>query len=110
MASSGAVWTLDSHTAWCVKSVVFTMGTGNGQMKLYLVNSAFEVSPYGWLEVIEPDGFGGQPTYTADLNSIALPNGYDNIPPGTQIQFKINCTSGPCSGSVKITYGPVAIP
>jgi hypothetical protein len=108
MSASGngtATWQLDGHTAWCVKQIVFTKGNGSGTLKIYLVNSAFDVSPYGWAEVLQPQGFGGSSTYTWDF-SIPLPQGYDNIPPNTTIQFK----SGGASGSVKITYAEVHVP
>jgi hypothetical protein len=96
---------LNAHTAWCVKDVTFTKGSGSGLLKIYLVNSAFDVSPYGWAEVQQPAGFGGSSTYSWDF-SIALPQGYDNIPPNTTIQFKANGASG----SVTITYVAVNIP
>jgi hypothetical protein len=88
---------------------VFNIGSDTAQMKVYLINSAFEVSPYGWAEAQEPGDFGGSSTYQWPLGSIALPNGYDNIPPGTGVYFKIsNCVV--CDGSVSITYAPVTIP
>ena len=83
----GSSRTLDAHTAWCVKSVTFAKGNGSGTLKIFLVNDAFDVSPYGWAEVQQPDGFGGSDTYKWDF-SIGLPQGYDNIPPNTEIQFQ----------------------
>jgi hypothetical protein len=108
MSASGhgvAQWNIDAHTAWCVKQVVFTKGSGSGTLKIFLVNSAFDVSPYGWAEVQQPEGFGGSSTYTWDF-SINLPQGFDNIPPNTTVQFK----TGGASGSVKITYSEVRVP
>jgi len=108
MSASGngvAQWQLDAHTAWCVKQITFAQGSGSGTLKIYLLNSAFDVSPYGWAEVQQPSGFGGSSTYDWDF-STNLPQGYDNIPPNTTVQFK----SGGASGSVKITYVAVRIP
>jgi zinc ribbon protein len=107
MAATGggvATWKIKAGTAWCIKEILFTRGNGSGTLKLYLVNSKFDVSPYGWAEVQQPQGFGGSSTYVWD-NSIPLPQGYDNIPPGTTIQFK----TGGASGSVKITYVEVRV-
>ena len=102
----GSSRTLDAHTAWCVKSVTFAKGNGSGTLKIFLVNDAFDVSPYGWAEVQQPDGFGGSDTYKWDF-SIGLPQGYDNIPPNTQIQFQ---TTNHASGNVFITYVVVHVP
>lgn len=110
MTGNGALFKIPSGTAWCVRDVTFTKGNGSGKLKLFLANEAFDVSPYGWSEVLQPEGFGGSSTYSADLNQPPLPFGYDNIPPGTTIQFKITCNGGGCSGSVKITYVPVRVP
>jgi hypothetical protein len=93
-----ATWKV-SGRAWCIKEVIFTRGSGSGTLKLYLVNSKFNPSPYGWAEVQQPQGFNGSSTYVWD-NSIDLPQGYDNIPTGTTIQFK----TGGASGSVEIVY------
>ena len=97
---------LDAHTAWCVKSVTFSKGNGSGTLKVFLVNDAFDVSPYGWAEVQQPEGFGGSDTYKWDF-SIGLPQGYDNIPPNTEVQFQ---TTNHASGNVFITYVVVRVP
>src|SRR5215213_5615338 len=104
-----AVTTLDDHTAWCITKVTFLRGTGSGTLKIFLTNPAFDPDRYGWLEVQQPEGFGGSDTYVADLSSIALPFGYDNIPPGTVVRFEIpGCNT--CTAQVEIRRVVVQIP
>ena len=99
--------------AWCIDTITFSDGVGEGILKFYLENEEFIGPPgnygmarIGWVEV-DISLFRDAPYTVPDWQ---YPFPYTYLPPSTLITFEVqSCTLEPCLGMATITFerGPL---
>jgi hypothetical protein len=102
---------INPQRGWCIHQLIFIAEEGDGRLKLFLTNKAFQhdygTKTIGWHEAHMPFDFQDSIEYLPDLDVIQP---YRLLPAETTIRLDIQCETETCSGKVQLIYERISTP